>query len=289
MTLVGGGRGMALLSQRREKRSPIRVPVVASAISPTGLPTPPLAPGCLFQPQGKALTAPRSPASLKLPFSQMLDGGAEPQSSPTSRAGVGEGEGEGLARGAGGPGQAAGRAGSVVETQRALLLGLHLVLLLTLQGELRVVQMEGDTVSDSPCPCSCLCCAQSLQSCPTLCNPVDCSPPGLSVNGFPRQEYGTGCHSLFWGIFLPSDRTPASCISCIGRWTLYHSATGKVPDAYSFVSFLSQDFQWQALRGRPVRAKPLLVGEPSWLRSSSSETLPLGTKLLCQGRVFFNC
>ena len=123
MTLVGGGRGMALLSQRREKRSPIRVPVVASAISPTGLPTPPLAPGCLFQPQGKALTAPRSPASLKLPFSQMLDGGAEPQSSPTSRAGVGEGEAEGLARGAGGPGQAAGRAGSVVETQRALLWG----------------------------------------------------------------------------------------------------------------------------------------------------------------------
>ena len=52
----------------------------------------------------------------------MLDGGAEPQSSPASRAGVGEGEGEGLAQGAGGPGLAAGRAGSVVETQRALLL-----------------------------------------------------------------------------------------------------------------------------------------------------------------------
>ena len=93
----------------------------------------------------------------------MLDGGAEPQSSPTSRAGVGEGEAEGLARGAGGPGQAAGRAGSVVETQRALLLGLHLVLLLTLQGELRVVQMEGDTVSDSPCPCS-VCAVLSLFS-----------------------------------------------------------------------------------------------------------------------------
>ena len=26
-------------------------------------------------------------------------------------------------------------------------------------------------------------CAKSLQSCPTLCNPMDCSPPGSSVHG----------------------------------------------------------------------------------------------------------
>ena len=25
-------------------------------------------------------------------------------------------------------------------------------------------------------------CAQSLQSCPTLCNPMDCRPPGSSVH-----------------------------------------------------------------------------------------------------------
>ena len=38
-------------------------------------------------------------------------------------------------------------------------------------------------------------CTQSLQSCPTLCNPMNCSPPSpqapLSV-GFSRQEYWTG-------------------------------------------------------------------------------------------------
>ena len=28
-----------------------------------------------------------------------------------------------------------------------------------------------------------LCCAQSLQLCPILCDPVDCSPPGSSVHG----------------------------------------------------------------------------------------------------------
>ena len=26
-------------------------------------------------------------------------------------------------------------------------------------------------------------CAKSLQSCPTLCDPMDCSPPGSSVSG----------------------------------------------------------------------------------------------------------
>ena len=35
-------------------------------------------------------------------------------------------------------------------------------------------------------------CVLSLQSCPTLCNPVDYSPPGFSVQEFSRQEYWSG-------------------------------------------------------------------------------------------------
>ena len=35
-------------------------------------------------------------------------------------------------------------------------------------------------------------CAKLLQSCPTLCDPMDCSQPGSSVHGFPRQEYWSG-------------------------------------------------------------------------------------------------
>ena len=40
-----------------------------------------------------------------------------------------------------------------------------------------------------------------LQSCPTLCSPVDCELPGFSVRGFSRQEYwhvlaNTGRHAL---------------------------------------------------------------------------------------------
>ena len=34
--------------------------------------------------------------------------------------------------------------------------------------------------------------ARLLQSCPTLCHPMDCRPPGSSVMGFSRQEYWSG-------------------------------------------------------------------------------------------------
>ena len=34
--------------------------------------------------------------------------------------------------------------------------------------------------------------AKSLQSCPTLCDPIDGSPPGSSVLGFSRQEHWSG-------------------------------------------------------------------------------------------------
>ena len=34
--------------------------------------------------------------------------------------------------------------------------------------------------------------AKSLQSCPTLCDPIDSSPPGSAIRGFSRQEYWSG-------------------------------------------------------------------------------------------------
>ena len=35
------------------------------------------------------------------------------------------------------------------------------------------------------------------QSCPTLCNPMDCDPPGFSVCGdSPGKNTGVDCHSL---------------------------------------------------------------------------------------------
>ena len=42
----------------------------------------------------------------------------------------------------------------------------------------------------------------------TVCNPMDCSPPGSLSLGFSRQEYWSGCHFLLQGIFLTQGSNP---------------------------------------------------------------------------------
>ena len=52
------------------------------------------------------------------------------------------------------------------------------------------------------------------QSCLTLCNPKDYSPPGSSVHGdSPGNNTGVGRHSIFQGIFLTQGLNPASHIA----------------------------------------------------------------------------
>ena len=71
--------------------------------------------------------------------------------------------------------------------------------------------------------CVCVCvCVQSLQSCLTLCDPMDCSPPGSSVHGdSPGKNTGVGLPCPPPG-GLPRDQTQVSYISCIGRQVFYH-------------------------------------------------------------------
>ena len=58
------------------------------------------------------------------------------------------------------------------------------------------------------------------QSCLTLCDLMDCSPPGFSVHGDSPGEYtGVGCHVLLQGIFLTQGSNPG-LLHC--RWILYH-------------------------------------------------------------------
>ena len=60
-------------------------------------------------------------------------------------------------------------------------------------------------------------CSQSFQSCPTLCNPGDCSPPGSSVHRIGQQEYWSGLAAISSsrGSSRPRDQTCISCASCI--------------------------------------------------------------------------
>ena len=64
--------------------------------------------------------------------------------------------------------------------------------------------------------------AKSLQSCLTLCDPVDCSPPGSSVHGILQARIlGRVAISLSRGSSLPRegrDQSRVSYISFIGRW-----------------------------------------------------------------------
>ena len=51
------------------------------------------------------------------------------------------------------------------------------------------------------------------QSCPTLCNPMDCSPPGSSVHGHsPGKNAEMGCHALLQGILRSTYSTPVSSL-----------------------------------------------------------------------------
>ena len=57
--------------------------------------------------------------------------------------------------------------------------------------------------------------AQLLQSCPTLCDPMDKSPTGSSVQGnSPGKNTGAGGHALLQRSFPPRDQTHTPCDSC---------------------------------------------------------------------------
>ena len=58
------------------------------------------------------------------------------------------------------------------------------------------------------------------QSCLTLCDPMDHSPSGSSVQGeFPGKNAGVGCHALLQGIFSTQGSNPG-LLHC--RWIFYH-------------------------------------------------------------------
>ena len=81
--------------------------------------------------------------------------------------------------------------------------------------------------------------AKLLQSCPTLCSPMDCSPPGFSVHGILQARI------LEWvaisssrGSSWLSDWTQVPYVSCTGRRVLYTRTTWEAPSSpYHTVNF----------------------------------------------------
>ena len=68
------------------------------------------------------------------------------------------------------------------------------------------------------CHCAVLCLV--VQACPTLCDPMDCSPPVFSVHGnFPGKNTGVDCHALLW-VTYPIQGLNPGLPHC--RWILSH-------------------------------------------------------------------
>ena len=84
-------------------------------------------------------------------------------------------------------------------------------------------------------------CTKSLQSCPTLCDPMDCSPPGSSVYGIFQVRV------LKWvampfprGSSWPRDWTCGSFSSYISKWILLllsHQGSSLLCETYSYTLF----------------------------------------------------
>ena len=64
-----------------------------------------------------------------------------------------------------------------------------------------------------------ICCCSVTQSCPTICHPMNCSPPGSFVHrNFPGKNTGVGCHALLHRIF-PTQGSNPGLLHC--RWIFY--------------------------------------------------------------------
>ena len=71
------------------------------------------------------------------------------------------------------------------------------------------------------------------QSCPTLCNPMDCIPPGSSVHGDSLgKNAGVVCHALLQGIF-PTQRSNPGLPHC--RWILYQLSNQGSPHIHTYL------------------------------------------------------
>ena len=69
--------------------------------------------------------------------------------------------------------------------------------------------LPSEPLEDSFSPVRPMCCAVLSRSDVTLCDPVDCSPPGSSVHGdSPGTNDGVDCHALLQGIFPTQESNP---------------------------------------------------------------------------------
>ena len=119
---------------------------------------------------------------------------------------------------------------------RGCVCGMLLILSLssswTIQGSLIPISQLIFTLYFSII-CTVLCLV--AQSCPTLCDPMHCSPPGSSVHGdSPGRNTGVGYHALLQGVF-PTQGSNPSLSRC---WRIiYHLSHQGSPRLLEWVAY----------------------------------------------------
>ena len=125
----------------------------------------------------------------------------------------------------------------------------------------------------------------SLQSLPTLCNPVDCSPLGSSPWASPGKNTAMGCHGLLSRGFSHPEIKPASLTSpaCTGRFFTtsvtckFHRA---VKTLVSFLHTVSEGKKYSRLDYQVVRfSLGSVLNSLQFPEAHSPATLLMGSSL----------
>ena len=87
----------------------------------------------------------------------------------------------------------------------------------------RLANLKSKTAYLLECVCVCACVCVYTQSCPTLCRPIDSSPPGSSIHGiFQARILERVAMLSSRGSFQFRDQALISYVSYTGKQVLYH-------------------------------------------------------------------
>ena len=108
--------------------------------------------------------------------------------------------------------------------------------------------------------------AKLLQSCLTLCDPMDCSPPGSSVHRVLQEKYWSG-----FPCPRPEDRTHVSCISCIAGRFFTSEPQGKPNRSRNFTKLFFERHQQQWYENRREGGNRDCAKEETWQDLANDE------------------
>ena len=124
--------------------------------------------------------------------------------------------------------------------------------------------------------------AKSLQSCPTLCNPMDCNLPGSSDHGiFHARVLEMGCHCLLWQLWrkLLSTRKKKTWFLLTSTW-LWSQLTFPRPPGWAWAAWLLCVFSWDVGYLLQALSYPCGFHPPLPMQPSAARTLIPGPQTL---------